>query len=135
MVTSTLVSSTLLVFKGKHYLAFTCGWGFYSCFLFLSPAVFTTVLQIMVGFWIHFEQIFHTCKHLIGSHSRICFPPSNHSHPTPPTHPIDACWHVAQLRPYFSLPQFHIYSCSHNRLGRGPHKFSWRGASLLPYSN
>lgn len=37
------------------------------------------VLQMMVWFWIHFEQIFHTsptaCKRLIGSRPHICFPP------------------------------------------------------------
>lgn len=46
---------------------------------FLHPVVCMMVLQIMVWFWIHFEQIFHTspaaCKHLIGSHTHICFPP------------------------------------------------------------
>lgn len=46
---------------------------------FLHPVVCTMVLQIMVWFWIHFEQIFHTspaaCKRRIGSHTLICFSP------------------------------------------------------------
>lgn len=50
---------------------------------FLSTVVCMIVLQIMVWFWIHFEQIFHTspaaCSHLIGSHTRICFSSSNHN--------------------------------------------------------
>lgn len=65
---------------------------------FLVFIVCTRVLQITVWFWIHFEQIFRTspaaCKPDWFTHPRL-FSSSNHSGSFPPSHPIDACRHVA----------------------------------------
>lgn len=99
---------------------------------FLHPVVCTMVLQIMVWFWIHFEQIFHTspaaCKRLIGSHTHICFPPPIRIALFSPSHPIDARRHVAKLHPCVPLPPLHIlYIHAPTTVSPGGHRSSVGG--------
>lgn len=92
----------------------------------LSPVVDAIVLQITVWFWIHFEQIFHTspavCHRPIGSCSHICFCPLQSRLLFIPL-ALTQSKPVGRLQSYvptLPFPQFHIYSCSHNSLPRGP---------------
>lgn len=79
---------------------------------FLHPVVCTMVLQIMVWFWIHFEQIFHTspaaCKRLIGSHTHICFPPPIRIALFPP---LTQSMPVGVLQSY--IPAFPFHRCTY----------------------
>lgn len=113
----------------------------FSKWQFLSPVVYAIVLHIMLWFWIHFEQIFHTspaaCGHPIGSHSPICFSPLQTQMLFFSPLALTQSKPVGRLQSYVPTLPFHsstVYSCSHNSLSRGPQKFGWRGASLLAYS-
>lgn len=96
---------------------------------FRSPVVYAIVLQIMVWFWIHFGQI--------SPHVSRCLPPPHwFTQPhlfLPAPIPIALFFFfslaltqsmpVGRLQSYvptLPFPQFHIYSCSHNSLPRGP---------------